>query len=186
MKNDKLDAAIVLKALEKEAAPLFKKLSALQIDSQKDYDTAMQLTKELKQLSKSAIERQDKMVVPLKSVIAEIQSHFKPFTEMVKQTELNIKVGMQTFLQAQAAEQKKLEAAVQTGKIKKISTYTAKAAELEVQNSGVRKIWQAIEIDASKTPREYMVPDTTAIKEALKAGKKVTGWEWRQVDTIAI
>jgi hypothetical protein len=188
MKQDltKIDAAIVLKALEKDAAPLLKKLKGFEIASQDDYAKAVQLTKELKGLAKVAKSKQDEFVVPLNELIKKAKALFKPFTDMVEATELNIKVEMQSYLTTQAEKQKQLEQDVQSGKIKKVSTYVRKVEELEVKNSGVRKIWQAIEIDASKTPREYMVPDTTAIREALKAGKKVNGWEWKQVDSIAL
>jgi len=38
----------------------------------------------------------------------------------------------------------------------------------------------------NKIPREYMVPDLAAIREAYKNGVSIEGCRWEQVETIAI
>lgn len=185
--NEKVDAAIVLRSLESEAAPLFKKLKAIEeINNQSDYDRALVLTKNLKELGKLANEKELSLTKPLNEVVTKIREHFRPFNDMIAQTEASIKAMMLEHVKRQEIELKKLEADFADGKVKRVSTFATKAAEVSAKKSGARKVWQASCVDASKTPRKYLVPDERAIFEALKAGKKVAGWRLEQVNQIAI
>ncbi len=188
MKQKNNDAAIVMAALEKESAPTIKKVSNLVIESNEDFELAGQLMKLLKQKATQAREREESLTNPLKSVLADIRTLFKPFRDNIDILEFDTKRKMLAFSTQQSAQAKKLEADFASGKIKKVSTLLSKQNELEVSSafSGVRKTWTAVCVDADKTPRAYMVPDEVAIKAALKAGKKVAGWEWKQIESIAI
>jgi Flp pilus assembly protein CpaB len=95
---------------------------------------------------------------------------------------------MLAYLTANKAKEQKLIADFEAGKIKKINTVISKQKTLEVTNGAaqVRKVWTAIPVNEKLTPREFLIPDTSAIKEALKSGKAVAGWKWEQVDSIAV
>jgi FKBP-type peptidyl-prolyl cis-trans isomerase 2 len=41
-------------------------------------------------------------------------------------------------------------------------------------------------VDENKIPREFLVPDMVAIKEAMSQGKKVAGCEWDTKQTITV
>ena len=185
--DQKVDAAIVLRSLEVEAQPLFKKLKAItSIESQDDYDRALTLTKNLKELARLAKEKEQSFTIPLNDLIKKARELFKPFTTMVEATEANVKVLMLEYVKQQQDALKELEEDFSTGKIKRVSTFANKAAEFSAKKSGNRKVWKAVCVEERITPREYLVPDMQAITNALKSGHKVTGWSWEQVDQIAI
>ena len=48
------------------------------------------------------------------------------------------------------------------------------------------KVDAAVVLKAVEQERAFLVPNEVAIREELKAGKKVEGWDWVQVDSIAI
>jgi RNAse (barnase) inhibitor barstar len=186
--NDKVSAAIVLKAIEDEAKPLLKKLGKVVITDNKDFENASVITKQLKGLMKLADDKEKSLTDPLIQVVKDIRLLFKPFKDEVKLMEEGVKQNMLAFVAKQKQLEAKVESDLASGKIKKVSTAVAKQAALQVSSSSsqVRKVWQAVEVDASKTPREYLIPDEAAIKAALKDGKKVNGWKWEQVESIAI
>lgn len=183
----KVDAAIVLRSLESEAQPLFKKLSAVtSITTQEEYDRALTLTKNLKELVRLAKEKEQSFTIPLNDLIKKARDLFRPFTSMVESAETNTKQLMLKYIKQQQDELKKLESDFENGKIKRVSTFANKAAEFSAKKSGAKKVWRAICDDPHKTPKKYLVPDIQAITEDLKAGKKINGWSWQQVDQIAI
>lgn len=184
-----LNTQIIVKAMEKESAPLFKKLTALStINSKADYAAVSANISALKAIGKAARAKKSSIVDPIKQGIKEIESLFKPFIDRCDEMEENAKALMLSYQVKIDAESAKLNQDFADGKIKKASTVIGKQAELVLvdDNSSVRKTWKAIAIDVTKTPKEYLVPNETAIKEALKAGKKVAGWEWKQVKGISI
>lgn len=179
---------IVLASLSKKAKPLQNKLSDLEVKSQSDYDLAGNLMKQLKTLAKESEAEKKKMTDPINQTLKAVREHFKPFEDVVAELEVNTKAKMLAFVEKQEAEQKKLEEKFEQGKIKKVSTLVAKQDELHVssQHSSIRKV-KVVEVEnESKIPREYLVPDMAAIKEALLAGKKVNGCKLVDKNNIAI
>ncbi len=182
------DALIVLKALEKDSKKAIKQLSDLVINDQASFDLAGETLKGLKTLGADAEAKEKSLTDPLTKVIADVRSLFKPFRSQVALVEADVKQKMLSYLTANKAKEQKLLADFDAGKIKKVSTVIAKQKTLEVSNGAaqVRKVWTAIAVNETLTPREFLIPDKVAIKEALKAGKKVAGWKWEQVDSIAV
>jgi hypothetical protein len=187
-KTPNADALIVLKALEKDAKTPIKKLSGLSITDQTDFENAGLTLKLLKDLGAQAEAKEKSLTAPLTKVIADIKSLFRPFRETVALTEQSVKQKMLAFLADQKKKEAKLLADFESGKIKKVTTVIAKQKELEVINGAaqVRKVWTAIPVDETLTPREFLVPDRAAIKEALKSGQSVPGWKWEQIENIAV
>lgn len=182
------DALVVLKALEAEAKGPLQKVKRLEIRTQADFDLAGELLGKAKMLSARAKEREESLTKPLTGVVKDIQALFRPFRNQVREIEETKKADMLAFLSRNKEKQAKLSEDFEAGKIKKTSTLVTKNLELEVvaNTSVIRKVWTAVPVSPELTPREYMVPDEGKIKEALKVGKKVKGWEWKQVDNIAI
>jgi hypothetical protein len=183
-----LDAAVVLAALEKEAAPLIRSLNKISIVDNDSYVIASQKVSALKQLKKMADEREKSLIDPLKKVISDIKTLFEPFTSKVNQLEIEFKQQMLEHDRKLEAAKEKVKKDLQGGKIAKLSTAARKLSTLELAPSEatVKKIWVLEEVDASLTPREYLVPNESKIKEALKAGNKVAGWKMVQKKTISI
>jgi len=185
MKNNNVDAAVVMKSLEKLAAPQIKQISSLTIKSKDDYATAAELMRSVKNIAKQAKEKEESLTEPLKQVIKDIQSLFKPFRNQVAELEADTKAKMLAFVASTTKQIQAVNERFENGDIKKVSTVISKTNALEI-DSNVRKTWKAVPVNPTQTPREYCIPDEVKIREALKAGKSVRGWEWRQVESISI
>lgn len=183
--KERVSTEVVVKSLEKSAAPLIRKLADFKIKSNDDYSKAMELTKDLKNIAKEANDQLKSIIDPLKQATDAARNIFRPFQTKVTNIEQTVKIAMLEWQQSLMTKKAQLADKFESGEIKKASTFLKKEAELEV-TEGVRKVWTAIPVNVKKTPREYLVPDEAKIKEALKAGKKVEGWEWKQVPQIAI
>lgn len=182
------DAMIILKALEKQSKPLTRKISDLTISTQDEYNQASKLLKELKEKGKEAAAREAEFTTPLNKLLKDIKQLFRPFISTIGAIESDTKEKMIAFVERQKKEAARLEQAFEDGKIKKVSTLVAKQAALEINSkySQVRKVWTAVPVDLSKTPKKYMIPDNVKIREALKNGETVPGWEWKQIEHIAV
>jgi len=183
-----MNTQIVVKALEKQASPITRKVTSLVINSQESFDQAGEMIKTLKEIDRKAVEEEKKITDPLTQALQAAKTHFKPFHDHVKLIEADTKAKMLTYVKTMEQKQLKALDDFDKGKIKKISTLTSKQEALQVVSSSAqtRQVWSMEVVDASIIPREYLMPDEAKIKEALKAGKKVKGCEWKQVKTIAI
>lgn len=179
---------IVLRSIEKKSLPLKKKVSDLEVKTQADFDRAGELMKELKSYTKLAKSEEAKIVDPLKQALKATQSHFKPFYDSIELIELDTKLKMSSFVQANERKQLEVKKSFEAGDIKKMSTYIKKNEELEVksENASVRKLKTLVITKESLIPREYLVPDEAKIKAALLAGEKIPGCKIELVNSIAI
>lgn len=181
-----VNMAVTFKALEKKAKPIISKLERIdKIKTKKEYDKAAALTKNLKALGKEADAKLASIIDPLKEATTNARELFRPFKEAILEVETAIKTGMREFIDSQDRASSKLSHDFETGKIKRPTTFLNKSQDLEVTHN-VRNVWTLVEVDASQTPREFLVPDESAIREAFKAGRKVKGWKYEQQKTIAI
>jgi hypothetical protein len=95
---------------------------------------------------------------------------------------------MVKYLNAQEAKAEKVQAKFESGEIKKVSTLLGKQAELHTssEDASVRRV-KVVEItDEKKIPREYLVPNLVAIKNALLQGVTVQGAKIVEQKSIAI
>lgn len=184
-KNDAaLSANIVAAALAKDAAPILKRLAKIKIRSNDDLAIVRAELKALNELEQLAKAKMDSILKPITTSLHEL---FNPFRNNIKAIIEQRKNEMQQYLESSKAKQAQLAESFQngTGRITKVATLVAANNALEI-TSGVRKTWKAVEVDASKTPRQYLVPDVAAIRAALADGKAVAGWEYKQVETITL
>lgn len=183
-KNKKLNEVVVLKALEKDSVPLIKKLEAIKvIKTESDYDKARALLKELKTLGNKADEELKSFIDPLNDTVKRLRDFFRPFQDGVKKIELTTKKNMLSYINRVNVGQLKLDKAFDSGKVS-AEKYVSATRSNTVEGS--RKVYKLIEVDAKLTPREFLVPDEAAIRQAFKDGKKVKGWKWEQVDTVVV
>jgi hypothetical protein len=184
-----VNSQVVLASLEKEAAPIIKRLSGgIVIKSKSDLENAAVLTKQLKSLAKVAAAKEKNLTGPLEKLKKDIIALFKPFKNQILNIEGEVKDAMLRYSKKMGEKQSKLEEDFNSGKIKKIDTYTKKSVDLQFSSSSaqVRKVWEAEIVNESKIPREYLVPDMRKIEADLKEGKKIAGVNWIQKETIAI
>lgn len=176
--------AVVIASLEKKAAPLFKKLPE-RITTKQQYEDAASNMKAIKLMVKEAEKDKKQLIDPLNAVIKRIREHFKPFETKAAEAEARLKQQMESYLLKVEKEMKAIEEKLEKGEIKKVATAIKKQNAIQA-TSNIRKVWTAVCVDPDKTPREYLIPDEAAIKEALKNGEKVAGWKWVQVNQIVI
>src|SRR5690606_26657105 len=185
----KVDALVVVKSLQAKANPIGKKLSDLEVKTQSDFEHAGKLVKQHKEMKSLANDRKKEMNDPIRQALGAISKHFKPFEEWVDEMEADTKMKMSVFLEKLRLEEKKLAKSFDEGKIKKVSTYVGKTAELKQQAvsqfSQTREV-DDIQVDINKLPKEYTTPDMTKIKADLKAGKKIPGVTVSKKQIIAI
>jgi hypothetical protein len=181
--------AIIISALEKKAGPIVKKLIAIaRIDSQKDFDFAAELVKNLKELRKLADTEEKTITVPLEQAKKAAIAHFKPFKEKVAKAEEETKKLMQEFVLRQDRQIEKAAKDLESNKIKKVETYVNKTRSLEVHSAyaSVRSTRKAVIVNEKLIPREYMEPNMKAINEAMKANKAIPGVEYKVEKGISI
>lgn len=182
------NAIVVAQALQKQATPLFNKVTKLAIDTQEEYSQAAALLADLKELGKQAKAEQDKFLKPINELLKVTKTHFKPFFDRLTQIEELKKGEMIAFLNKQEAEAKKLEKKFEKGDIKKVATFMRKQEELEVtsEDAVVRNIKRLHITNEKKIPREYLMPNEAKIMAALKDGEEVPGCEIVLEKSIAI
>lgn len=187
-KVSNINAHIVAATLRKEAAPIIKKVALIEVSTIEQFNQAAELVKALKVMVAAARTEEDKFLVPLKNLMAITKEHFRPFFVEVDTIETTTKLKMSQFVESQNRAKLQLTEDLSSGKIKKLSTYVNKTAELEVRptTGSVRSIKTLKIVDGSKIPREYLVPDEQKIKAALLAGNKVAGCELENKTSIAI
>jgi len=187
--NSKVAAQVVVASIEKKAAPLMRKVgNNIVVETQKDYERVAVAVKALKALRRAAEDEQRLITVPLMQAISATKNLFKPFMDRVDSIEEAAKEALLTFQSKQDDRRAQLEKELETGKIKKVATFSRKVEELEITGSAAktRMVTGLRCVDAKKTPREYLVPDERAILDALKQGEKVAGWELEVKRSIAI
>lgn len=195
-KKKAVSAQVVLSSIVKQQGTTFKKLGTIKKVTRKNFDEAGALIEKLKDARKLAEEKEADIVEPMrqaielqKQSIGKVNELFQPFYDKVEEAELRIKSGIKLLVQDSKAKLKQLEDDVSTGKIKNISTYTAKAAALSIESDhvSIRNVWKAFIVDEQKIPREFMMPDSKKITEHLrKGGAPIKGVEWKQDESIAI
>lgn len=180
---------IVFESVKKRAVPIIKRLELVEkIGGTVEMEKVLTDLKVLKAIAKEAETQLDSIVAPAKTIINNARSIWSPFLSRIKALEADKKANVLDYKAAKDREAMKVLKDFEDGKIKKTSTVIAKQAELAVSSEAAsfRKLTRAKCLDEKATPREYLVPDERVILEALKAGKKVKGWELERVDSLAI
>lgn len=188
IESKKVSEMVILKSLEKRAALPMKKVKAIKkIKNNTQSVIKLDNMKILKELKGEGMRQMNDIVAPIESSVKKIKALFHPFFEKIKELEESTKADVYRFLESKEKSKLELDHAYAKGKVNGIAMMKKKdALTVDVGNASVAKVWTAVPVDESKTPRAYMVPDETAIREALKEGKKVAGWEWRQVNNVRI
>lgn len=179
----------VLETVEKQSTPLIRKIIGITISTNEQYEMVAANIAKLKEYRKQAEEELSGIIDPLKLSTKNAQNLFKPFFTQVNESEAIGKAAMLEYVNKNQLKAAKVEQDFEDGKIKRISTVTSKTSELRdtsSESASVKKLWRLTIVNEKKIPREFLVPDESAIKEAFKRGEKVAGCEWKQENTIAI
>ena len=158
---------------------------------------ATDLLSKMKSVAKMIKERKEQITRPLMEALESARGLFKPIETNLAEAERVVKTKMLAYNAEQdrkaEAERLKLAKRVEKG-IMKPETAVAKmeaiqAAPANVQGKTGAMAFRTIKkyrvTDESKLPREYLMPDTAKINEALKAGKEVPGAEAYEEKIVA-
>lgn len=173
--TSKTSIAVVAASIQKKAQPKSKKVLDIEIKTKDDRALVMATVKEIKEMVKEAQVSEAKILDPLKTAMEETKNLFKPFYDSAKLVEKIGKDKILAFDEKATIAATALTKQLETGKIKKVSTFMNKLQEVEASTEGVRVTKEIIVEDIAKVPREFLVPDMVAIKAAFKDGKKVAG-----------
>lgn len=188
--TQKVGSAVVAKAIEKKASPLLKLLKSTELVDEKSYEKVGTALRALKTIAKEAGTQEKTITDPLTQAMNAARAHFKPFKDMVKEMEINVKAGMLAYVTTQNKKAATLAENFERGegRITKLETLDRAIKQTVVTPTSTKlaKVWTLRVVDEKKIPRQYLVPDEQAIKEDLKAGKKVAGCVWEQVDQIRV
>lgn len=179
----------IFASIQKKATPILKRIEkAPKVNSTATLDALGAELKALKEVAKEAEDQLASIVDPIKQSIKNAQAIWKPFLTGIYQVVESKKLEIADYKVIQDRASMKVLKDFEDGKIKKTGTVIAKQAELAVASDNVsfRKLTRAKCLDEKATPREYLIPNERAILEALKAGKKVKGWEIETINSIAI
>lgn len=175
--------------LSKKATPIIRKLNMLEVKTKEDYDLAAKSIYTIKEYRDEAAVLQKGFLDPANTIIKNTRALFKPFLDLIDESERATKERMVVYLEKQEATAAKLMDSLESGKIKKLSTVVSKQNEL-LDNandfSSVRKVKVLVIKNAKLIPLQYMVPDEAAIKKALLDGEKVPGCILEVKKSIAI
>lgn len=194
--KEAVSTAVVVSSIEKKAAPAMRKLKKIdKIKTQEDFDAAAENMKILKDIDKEASAEEADLasdayaiIEKAENTIAKIGRHFEPFHNKIKALEADTKEKMAKFLEQTRKKAKQVEARFEKGGMS-ISKFTSKVAAVSFKKGGAAKVRQIQKleiVDESKIPRQYMVPNRSAIEADLRAGKKVAGCDLITVDNIAL
>jgi len=183
--NEALDVKV---ATAKQAlAVLQSQVEALVITTPDEYNVMAEYLSHVKLKDEELQGYEDAIIVPANLAIKNTKALFAPAHNLAKAIESIGKQAMKAF--DDEADKKKVQAvqAFSTGRIKE-ETMVAKVQAVSFVRtaSKTRKVWKMAIVDEALIPREYLVPDTTKITNALRAGLKVEGTTWTQENQIAI
>lgn len=186
--SKQVSTAVVLTSIKKQMKLPIKRLGKVRrINNNNDNVIVADNLKVLATLYREVEAKHKAITGPLKEGIKKIDELFDDTYETIDDWRTWGKEEMRKFINKQRTKVKEVEQSFAKGKMSGVTLMKRQESlSVDMGSATARKVWTAIPTDESLTPREYMVPDEAKIKEALKAGKKVKGWKWEQVEQIAI
>jgi septum formation inhibitor MinC len=194
----------------KQATAAILAANKLVIQNKPQADEAATLLREIKKTSNNLEAKRKEYTAPLVEAKRRIDNDFKQLKEPFDNAEIVIKAKISVYAQEQERkaeeERKKAEEAArkQAEKEAKENNATdeeaeaaantaalmaAEAAETKrekISGASTSKVWTFRITDANKVPRHLCVPDTVAIRNAVRAGeRKIEGVEIYQETRVA-
>lgn len=176
-----------LKTIEQTINPVVTAATALVIATGDDMVRATELLSNVNKNLDRVTAEEDKVLKPLKEAVKAEQARWKPYKTALEAARDAVRKAMSIYQTAEmkrrAEAEAKLAARVEKGTMK-LETAARKSSELATPEQSVstdvgmvkfRTVQRLQIIAINMVPREYLIPDETAIKAALKAGIKVPG-----------
>lgn len=170
-----------------DLAPLINEATTLAITDTATMKSATELLSKVNKQLDAVKAEEEKVTKPLKAALKAEQDRWKGLKDSLTNAVTVIRNTMSDYMTAErkreAEAAAKLAARVEKGTMR-LDTAAKKMTQIEVVDTKVatddgmvsfRTSHVLVITDATAIPREYLVPDESAIKAALKAGKTVAG-----------
>jgi hypothetical protein len=188
------EIASMVSAEKTEVDELKNYLDAVHIEKQADLDFAAEALRSIAEKHDALDTKRKSWVNPLNRVVKDINATFRPVLDALKRAEsgLKQKIGeyhVKTEHERLALLEKASKAASKNAP-KKAEALIEKAELLDVEQVdglGVKMVWTGEVIDATKIPREYLMPDgkkLLAVTEAGASDPKIPGWRAWQTANV--
>ena len=166
-----------------EARGLLEAARSVEIASASDYAAAAETAAELRAMREAVEARRRSWVDPLNAVVRSINAAFKPAFDTLAGAEraLRDKIVAYSDSQASAHEEAVREIAAAPTQAGRADAHARLSAAVVPRVEGLSLVpsWDGEVMDASKLPREYLVPDVRKLLEATRAAggdPKIPGW----------
>jgi len=149
------------------------------VNSQPTFEKAGEMLKSLKEYKNFVQEQKDSIVKPLNEALKNARAVFAPVEDRIATVETYLKGSVLKYNQKLQEEAKKREAEAQkrieSGESFETATKSVGRVEEKIAAIPTRKVQKLVIDDLVAIPRDFLVPDESKIKEALKSGYKVAG-----------
>lgn len=176
----KLNTAEAIKIAEEKAMTLADN-SRIIVNSQPTLEQAKQSLVQVKEIKKIVTEKKDSIIKPLNEALKNARSLFKPIEDKVDVIEDYLKTSILKYntklLEEQRKREEEAQEKIKAGASFDEATKLVSKTEKKIDAIPTRKIKRLKIIDETLIPRQFLVPNEVAIKEALSSGIKVAGCE---------
>lgn len=181
------DLVAVSKDTEKDRTAAGEQLAVVRsvaIVDAEDYKAAAQSIALIKQRFEEIDSKRRSWVDPLNGVIKSLNAFCKPALDFYSTAEREMKLKLVAYANAQAEAQdaavEKMAKAKTPGDKKKLLAAIDASTVPRIGGVSMRTTWTGRVVDASKLPREYLVPNEALLKAATRSKNgdpKIPGWE---------
>lgn len=187
METIQLDTQEALAIAEEKAGTLADN-SRIRVNSQPTLEQAKTSLTQVKEIKKIVSEKKDSIIKPLNEALKNARSLFKPIEDKVETIETYLKEEILKYNTKLLAEQRKREeeaqVKIEAGESFEKATKSVARTEEKIDAIPTRKIKKLKIVDATLIPREFLIPDEVAIKQALLGGFEVKGCEMVEEEII--
>lgn len=177
-----------LALVKREVTAVEKMAAAVVVNSSESLTSAVEILGRIKTAQKVLEGKKMAITKPINAALKEVRSLFAPFERALEQSESFIKAQMMEFKQAEDRRvfeaEAKIRALAEANRIKPAIAEKRLAAVVQAPATQVQSERGTIQfrtvrvveiVDAALLPREYLVPDMSAIRTAALAGVAIPG-----------
>ncbi len=179
----------IVSIIEKEVSPAIQKATALKITDSTTMQVAAGMLTEANTYGDKIRQEKEKITKPLNQALKVERERWKPLETIIDTVVSTLRRKMSAYqteaMRKANEEAEKIAARVRPGRgnlssdkaLELLSTIEKPEENISLDNGTIKfRTSQKLVIDdEKKLPREYLIPNESAIKEDLRQGKKISG-----------
>jgi len=185
-----------LTTIKTNTRPLIAEIKTTVIDSPETATSASELISIATKQMKLIVEREDRVIAPLKEALEAKKAEWSPMKKVLKAGIEGLRTNLGAYQTAEVARVEAEEAKIATRMAKgtlKTETAVRKMNEVAKPETKIATMEGSVSFrtdtklnitDEALIPREYLVVDEKKLLDALKAGVEVAGAETKKVQTV--